>query len=68
MVYFYTIYCINNIYLLDQADLFVYGLRLWCLTPLSTLFQLYRGGYLYTVQKDYTNFPLYEIQTQEMSF
>jgi len=30
--------------LVDIKSLVGFGLGLWCLTPLSTIFQLYRGG------------------------
>jgi hypothetical protein len=30
------------------------GLGLWCLTPLSTIFKLYRGDQLYGGENEYT--------------
>jgi hypothetical protein len=44
--------CKSTIFIYITAVSYMVWLGLWCLTPLSTVFQLYRGGQSRTLKKD----------------
>ena len=52
---------INHIGRDNVCIFYIYGLGLWCLTPLSTIFQLYRGGQYYLWRKPLVTDKVYHL-------